>query len=466
MAKGTRKRSRKITKIQITDEKLTGRGGLCFILKYIENTQFYALCQRYLGSLIGSKKGFRLLEILQQVLAWFIDGSDHALRGFDRRRQDEAYAGLLETRAERLASSHQIKRFFRKLLGFPRWGYRQILRRLFLWRLQVEQPDILILFGDTMVLNNDDAVHREGVSPTYKKVKGFHPLQISWQSYIIDAAFREGRTHTNAGSEFIRTITHLVQAVRRYYRDIPIILCTDAGFLDEANFRYFEERLRIFYICAGKQYDSVQEMARTFPASAYHTLAKRDLTWRYVEFGSRLKSWRKMRRCIFSTLAQDQQGQMQLDFIRTDMFLYTNLGQDPNLTAQLVAAGGAKYLAADTIIQLDHQRGQRELNHRSLKEFATKEQLPFKRFGMNQAYYYFLLFSHFLAEAYKRDVTVDVLPVTSYPTTFRRQVIDFAVKLVTHGGQHILKVTRQVAEALDLQQLWERCWQPTPILLC
>ena len=74
---------------------------------------------------------------------------------------------------------------------------------------------------------------------------------------------------------------------------------------------------------------------------------------------------------------------------------------------------------------------------------------------MNRAYYYFMLMSHFLYEAYKRDVTNDILPVVSYPNTFRRMMIDFAVKVVTKGRVIILKVSQTIYDTLNIRELWE-----------
>ncbi|PJC58434.1 MAG: IS1380 family transposase, partial [Ignavibacteria bacterium CG_4_9_14_0_2_um_filter_37_13] len=85
------------------------------------------------------------------------------------------------------------------------------------------------------------------------------------------------------------------------------------------------------------------------------------------------------------------------------------------------------------------------------------EQLPFQQMGMNRAYYYLLAIAHFLFESYKRDVTYEVFPIKSYPNTFRRQLIDFAVKIVSHGGEIILKVTNEVKERLNIYRLWELC---------
>ena len=96
------------------------------------------------------------------------------------------------------------------------------------------------------------------------------------------------------------------------------------------------------------------------------------------------------------------------------------------MTQQLKATGNREYLKAEKVIELAHGRGKSELTNRSFKEFIGREQLPFKNFGMNGAYYYMLVIAHFLYESYKEDVSRDVVPVNSYATTFRRTLIDFA----------------------------------------
>ena len=90
-----------------------------------------------------------------------------------------------------------------------------------------------------------------------------------------------------------------------------------------------------------------------------------------------------------------------------------------------------------------HQRGADELPHRGVKEFGS-EQLPFQRFAANQAYYYLMLVSFFLFETFKEDTLQDILPITSYATTIRRKLVDFAAKVVRKGGQFILKVPQAV----------------------
>jgi hypothetical protein len=99
-----------------------------------------------------------------------------------------------------------------------------------------------------------------------------------------------------------------------------------------------------------------------------------------------------------------------------------------------------------------------------LKEFGS-EQLPFKRFAANQAYYYLMLVSFFLFETFKEDNLQDILPLSSYATTLRRKLVDLAAKVVRTGHEVILKVTQAAMDSLKLQILWTRCQNAVPIPL-
>jgi hypothetical protein len=458
--------SAKINKIETTNDIISGRGGLALFMRYVEQTQFYNLVQKVLGHIKTSQKGLSLFQFIKQMIAFIINGTYMSMASFDKYKQDAGYTALLENKPEEMASSHQIKRFFRKLMHnkITNAIYRKILHELFIWRLTIEQPSIIMLGTDTMVLDNDDALKREGVEPTYKKKKGFQPLHISWGCYLIDVLFRSGSKHSNHGKDLIDCITDVVTLIRkRYHQDIPIILVADSGFFDQQNFEYFENKLDIFYIVTGKMYEDIKQYLNQIDFSEYRKFNNNGI-WSYVEFGNKLKSWKKFRRVIFTTLETNEQGQFCLEFLKTDLLLYTNIGLDDNMTQQLIAAGGEEWLTADAIIAAAHQRGSDELIHRSIKELAEKEQLPFEKFDMNRGYYYLLVFAHFLFECYKRDVTADVLPVASYPNTFRRQLIDFAAKIVTHSGQIIFKVTTSIYNRIKILELWERCQSPPVIV--
>lgn len=451
MEKKTNSTQPQISKIEVTSDKISSRGGLLLLLKYIERIGFYSFFEKYFGLLKGSSKGLSCRQFVKQLTAWFMDGTDMSMCSFDRRKRDEAYAALLENRPDQMATSHQIKRMFRKLGVVGQMVFRTFLLELFMWRLHVEQPKVIILFGDSVVFDNDDADKREGANATYKNKKGFQPLQISWGPYVVDALFRAGDVHCNRGTDLMKAVGRLVKAIRRRYKDVPIILLTDSGFMDDQNFQFFEERLGIHYVCVGKVYDDIKQYVKNLAIDAFGSYKQR---WTFVEFGNRLKSWNIFRRCIFTSQQAEENGQLTFDFARPDSVMYTNIGQNKELDDKLVRAGGDEYLKAEKIIELNHSRGRGELVHRSEKEFAGREQLPFKRFGMNRAFYYLMLVNHFLFETYKRDICCDTVSVVAYPNTFRRVMIDFAAKIVSTGGAIILKVTRTVYETLRLSEVW------------
>ena len=73
--------------------------------------------------------------------------------------------------------------------------------------------------------------------------------------------------------------------------------------------------------------------------------------------------------------------------------------------------------------------------------------------------------AYFLFEAYKYDLGNDVVPLTLYATTFRRQVVDIAGKIVRSGRRIVLKITRAVYETIRFDLLWERSGTAPPIPL-
>ena len=64
----------------------------------------------------------------------------------------------------------------------------------------------------------------------------------------------------------------------------------------------------------------------------------------------------------------------------------------------------------------------------------------------------------------KRDVAKGIIDGKSYPTTFRRILIDFAGKIIHTGRRIILKVSQYVYERLNIPLLWERCNNPPLII--
>jgi hypothetical protein len=453
-----------ISKVGITDDTLSGRGGLALFSRYVRSIGIFTRLEELFGPLRRSGKGQSVSELFHQLFCFLMDGTSRHLVHFDRLKQDEGYARGIETDPERMASSHAIKRFF----GAFRWGriwlFRRLLLELFGWRLEVERPELIVLGLDTMVMDNDEAEARQGCQPTYKKVKGFQPLQLTWGPFVIDALFRGGKKNGNAGEAAGKMIRNAVAFIRRRYcEDVSIVLRLDAGFFDQKLLRIFEE-LEIGYVCSGRLEEDIVAMAQQAHASQWAHYDNGRQLWQYLEFGAHRPSWKKGEwRRAFYTRPTYEGEQRLLEFARPDNVVYTNLGCGGPIDARLEAAGCGEWTRPERIIELHHGRGRDELVHRALKDFRA-EQLPFKSFQANAAFYYTVLTAFFLFETFKQDVTAEVVPITAQATRLRRELIDFAAKVVRTAHQTILKVTRAVWQQLRIEELFERAANPPPLV--
>ncbi len=447
-----------ITKIEVTSDTLTGRAGLNLFVRYLDNIGINPLLQQLFGRLRKSRKRLPIVEIFKQIFVFLLDGTSRHLSYFDALKKDPAHAGIVETSPQRLLSSHAVKRFFKAFSLPVIHFFRKLLRELFVWRLRLAAPDRVVLSLDSMVMDNDEATKRHGVTPTYKKVKGFQPLQLAWKRFIIDAVFRHGERHCNYGKDAVRMIRKVVETIRSHYRvDVPILIRMDSGFFDEEIFATCEE-LGVGYVCGGRLYDDIRGRAKDRPEKGWKVYDHKPQQWRYFEFEDQREAWSRSRRAVFcQPLYEDRQR--LLKFARPDTVIYTNVGQGQEIDDLLLRANHADMLDAATLIGFYHRRGADELVHRELKDFAS-EQLPFKRFGPNMAYYFTTLVALFLFEAFKEDVSREVIPLESYPTTVRRQLFDQAGKIVRHAGEVALKVTQAVWDQLRIPDLWQKAHMP------
>ena len=178
-SKNYRKKKLQINRIEKTSERLTGRAGLSLFIAYMHGIGIFPILDRYFGSIRKTKKGVAVFELFKPVLCFMVDGTSRHVAYFDQLAKDAGYAGSIETDEKKMASSHRIKRFFKAFAWTRIFLFRRLLQTLFIWRLRTKSPDVIELGLDTMVMDNDDANCRHGVKPTYKRKKGFQPLQIN-----------------------------------------------------------------------------------------------------------------------------------------------------------------------------------------------------------------------------------------------------------------------------------------------
>jgi hypothetical protein len=204
----------KIHKLEVTDDTLTSRGGLVFFVKYVQTIGIVGLLLHKFAGIKKSIKGVSVHNLFLQVLYFFFDGTSRHLSYFDELAREEGYQAVVEMPAKQMASSHAMKRFFRAFSFCHARAFRWVLQELFVWRLRQEKVRVVVLTLDTMVMANDDALQREGCDPTYKKVKGFQPLQLIWEGKIVDAIFRRGKRHSNYGHDVEKMIRSIVNLIR------------------------------------------------------------------------------------------------------------------------------------------------------------------------------------------------------------------------------------------------------------
>ena len=285
---------------------------------------------------------------------------------------------------------------------------------------------------------------------------------MTWGRFIIDALFRSGDKHSNHASDAEKMLRRIIAKIRRHYRaDVPIIIRLDSGFFDQKLFEVFES-LQIGYICGGKLYDDIKAIVSGFECS-WGCYRSRGQVWDYLEMGDCRGSWKKFRRAIFCR-PQYEAGQKLLPFARPETLIYTNLGMGEAIDEGLRQVGLEKMMSPEEIVASYHGRGRDELVHRAFKDFGSEE-LPFKRFAQNSAFYYTMVTAFFLYEVFKEDVCAPVIEVSSYATTMRRKIIDVAGKIVRHAGRTILKVTRYSCKHLDFYQLWAKSGHPPQMVL-
>ena len=240
-------------------------------------------------------------------------------------------------------------RFFRAFSFRGVEPFRELLQKIFIWRLNIEKPAIIELGIDSMVMDNNDALKREGVETTYKKVNGFHPVQMNWGRYFVDAIFQVGSNHSNHEQNVQQMLCNIVGVIRKEYcLDVPIIVRMDSGFYDQKLFATCEA-LHIGYICGGKRYDNVKKAAADSGNWCKFKSSNNKEIWEYTDFLCEQESWNLARRTIYSRLIQHDR-QLVAPGLGTDSVLITNLGMGGLIDELLCNAKAENLLLAHDIL--------------------------------------------------------------------------------------------------------------------
>src|SRR6266571_4960022 len=102
----------RISKLEVTNDTLTSRGGLAFFVKYIEAVGILGLLLAKFEGIKKSAKGVTIGNLFLQALYFFFDGTSRHVSYFDQLKKDTGYAAVVEMPDKQVASSHAVKRFF------------------------------------------------------------------------------------------------------------------------------------------------------------------------------------------------------------------------------------------------------------------------------------------------------------------------------------------------------------------
>jgi hypothetical protein len=453
-----------ISGVAATDEGLTSRAGLASFGLYLKTSGILARLERDFPCLKDSSKGTSVHDFFASVMCWLADGSSRHISSFDELKVDDSFRIISGTKET--PSSHVVKRFFKKFMPANEWRFRDLELELFIARLRQEKPTVVVLGLDSMVLDNDDANAREGVEVTYKKLCGFHPVQLTWNGMIVDAQFRSGSRHCHESKFTQQILMRAVQAIRKNYSaTVPIIVRLDAGYFDQELFQFMNNELRIGFLCGGRIMESLRDFAADLPQSSWGEYRNGMKVWRYTELGYRCASWDKFWRAVYTQVESREDGQRFLDFARPDSLIITNLGMQADLFSKEGSAAIQSWLSAEQLVEAYHGRGAEELVNRGLKDFGF-EQLPFKRYHSNMALYHIMVVAHALFEAFKQNVLpTSVVGQGAYASSVRRRIFDIAGKLVHHSGRIILKIRDCAMAHLQFEKIWQNAAEAEPLLV-
>ena len=133
--------------------------------RYLRNIQIFQQIDTFFGSMRRSRKGQPITEIFKQLLCFFVDGTSRHLVYFDALAKDAGYAAATESEQNSMPFLPRRQTVLLLFLVARIYLFRHLLQRLFLWRLDLQAPDLVVLGIDTMVMDNDEARVRHASSP-------------------------------------------------------------------------------------------------------------------------------------------------------------------------------------------------------------------------------------------------------------------------------------------------------------
>lgn len=436
---------RKIIKsVATSKECLSSRSGLAPYVNFLNGSGIAQELEKILKHLRQSKKGIRLSDAFFQLLLFFADGTNQCLDGFDKLKSNKAWQKLHG--CKKVLNTAQLKRLLDKVGPNEIELLRPLIRQVFISVLKASKPNKVILFLDSSVYNNDGAKCRGGVKPTYKKKKGYHPINLIWNGIYVDTVFQRGDYSTNHDGVAIGMLQEITPLIREALgEDIQIIVKMDGGYYDQKIFAACDE-LNLKFICAGKRYRDHQYLEKKSFEDFDGIYQNNTGQWHFCRFQERRATWsEKMKYRALFLRATEENGEALLGL--DSRIILTNLNEEE--------------CSDEEIIKHDHSRGADELTHRAAKEFSD-EKMPCLDYHTNAFWYTLSIIAFNLFQIFKREIAC--FPKNAYPNTVRRKLFDLAGKIIAGANSLTLKISKWKMKELNFDKIWQRSLTPWLII--
>ncbi len=421
--------------VESTDERLTPRAGEIVFGEYLKAIGMDKLCNTYLPQ-PRSNKGYEPFSFIQPLILMLHAGG-RSLEDIRSVASDQAMREIL--RITHVPKADSIGKWLKRhgLIGI--YGMEQIRKKLLKRYMKRLEDEALILDIDVTIMQS----YKSSAETTYKMFPGYSPMIGHLNGgYVIHSEFRSGN---------IAPADHNLAFVKRCIAQLPKgkslrYLRADSASYQHALFDYCEQNHIVYTV--GAKLDSsivanINEITQweklDEKEGEYHRLKEEVAEFMHTmnegEHAFRIIVVRKQVTPILSGLEDLLSEEEKLAFMH-ERYSVIATNADP------------EKMSAQDVVRFYRKRGDTSENRiKELKGGFHISHLPSSDFISNAfyfqigvlAYNLFILFKQTLQKSWQKHTI----------QTIRYKLYNIAGKVIRHGRQLFLKVSREFVAILD-----------------
>jgi hypothetical protein len=409
-------------KVETTDGALTGKTGLALVFEAalklnVVRSIFAGLPQR------GSNRGFHPFEFVMSLVLMFCGGgrTPEDIRVIAADSALRRLCGRL-----RVPTADAIRHWIRRLTNLV--GLKRVNEEL-VQTILVRRPETdYTLDSDATLIPTEKAC----ATPTYEKFRGVSALvsYLAELALVVRCDYRTGKVV--AWYKLDDHIRYVDRLLRRAGKRLKYFRSDSAAYMAKT-FNLLEKKGVIFTITADQD-SAVKEAITAIPANQWQRLYQDGI---FTE-----REWATTIHVMNDTLKP----------FRLIVQRWWTKPQQPELFPE-----GYRYYAIATndnqrtgpeIIEFHNQRGNSENYHKELKSGFGMEYVPSKELAANAVYFELGVLAYNLTIALKR-LYLGGEWVTRTISSLRWELLNLAGKVVTTGGQLLVRMNRREATLFE-----------------